>query len=296
MKRPLDDTTQETIKKATSTASSSSLVELTIEQSDDFDDDYLLDEELELEESASSGYFFTTDSASNDTSSPGRVDVHPDAEGARQTSDNDDELTFAESIVTKAAVSGVLHDMGMYDHFAETILRSKLKTVTTINNFSTFLLFVNQTMGWEIDVSKPVEAVDKLIEYVISKGFMLIGKFCKYLLTTRSLSPASILTYLDSLATSVKWFVVYYAPERERSGNSNGLVGVKAVINDTRHLYRKMASSYVTSQSISLTHSPPPLLFSPLLSSPLLSTPLLSSHLLSSPLLFSSDKNKPTRA
>ena len=84
-----------------------------------------------------------------------------------------------------SAVAVVLREMGMYSHFTETIQRSSLKTVSTINNFSSFLVFVNQFLAWVIDVSKLIDEVDRLIEHVISKGYMQVGRFCKHLSTVR---------------------------------------------------------------------------------------------------------------
>ena len=95
-----------------------------------------------------------------------------------------DSPTFVHSL-DASAIAVVLREMGMYTHFTETIQRSPLKTVTTINNFSSFLLFVNQSLVWVIDVSKLVDEVDKLIEHVISKGYMQVGRFCKHLSTVR---------------------------------------------------------------------------------------------------------------
>ena len=145
----------------------------------------------EMDDAASSSYTdrsqihhinTATEKENDERSSVAMVDTEAVASREETNAAADSSLVHTLDV---SAIGVVLREMGMYIHFTETIQRSPLKTVSTINHFSSFLLFVNQSLGWDIDVSKLVDEVDKLIEHVISKGYMQVGRFCIHLSTVR---------------------------------------------------------------------------------------------------------------
>jgi hypothetical protein len=87
------------------------------------------------------------------------------------------------------------------------------------------------------------------ISTIVKKEYLLLDRYCDYLMTTKGHSASTVVNYISSILTAVKWFVVYSSTARAFHLDSTHLFA----INTAAKALRKSAAKAAKRDSINKT-------------------------------------------
>ncbi len=87
------------------------------------------------------------------------------------------------------------------------------------------------------------------ISIIVKKEYLLLDSYCDYLMTTKGHSASTVVNYISSILTAVKWFVVYSSTARAFHLDSTHLFA----INTAAKALRKSAAKTAKRDSINKT-------------------------------------------